>query len=149
MHYPQFLWFWFLMYTLLWAVVSQCIVRLTNMSLINWRYFVSYWLGSFKTHYIFVMSCPEIMQLLCWHLLRQNYDSLVIWACERPSNERLKVLYLNEDATYYLTFQIGKAFNLQHKRKQDHVTNLSSLVSLFCWLFDNVFKAKYLREWTW
>lgn len=86
-------------HTVLCVVVSLCAVRLTNISLINLRYFVSYWLGSFKTHYIFVMSCPEIMQLLWWHLLRQNYDSLVIWASERPSNERLKVLYLNEDST--------------------------------------------------
>lgn len=77
--------------------VSEYIVRLTDKPLINLRYFVSCWLDYCKAHYIFVMPCPEIMQLLWWHLLRQSYDSLVIWAHERLSNKMTKVLYLKKD----------------------------------------------------
>ena len=75
-------------------------------------------LSSFKTYYIFVMSCPEIIQLLEWHLLRQNYDFLVIWACERPSNKISSLVFKwGYSLNTYKTFQIGRPFNFKPKRK--------------------------------
>lgn len=82
-HYPQFVWFLTLNMCIKLHAVSEYIVRLTDKPLNNLRYFVSCWLDYCKAHYVFVIPCPEIMQLLWWHLLRQSYDSLVIWARER------------------------------------------------------------------
>ena len=89
-------------------------------------------LNSFKTYYIFVMSCPEKVQLLEWHLLRQNYDFLVIWACERPSNKISKVLYLNADIHLILIkrFKWEGPLISSLKESQDSVISLSSFVSI-------------------